>query len=103
VNIEAIIRDPGIELDKKADLDGEIAGQLERTAAGYRIAVNKSDHYFRKPFTMAHELGHFMLHGHLIGEGRDDNTGTAAGSRLLPGWAPHSPKWLRSSKYRRRP
>lgn len=74
VNIEAIIRSMGIELDKKADLESEISGQLERIGAGkYRISANKSDHYLRQRFTMAHELGHFLLHAHLIGDGLDDS------------------------------
>lgn len=74
VNIEAIIRSLGIELDKKADLDAEISGQIELTENGsYKISTNKSDNYFRKRFTMAHELGHYLLHAHLIGNGVDDN------------------------------
>ena len=75
VNIEAIIRGVGIELNKKAELDTEISGQLERLGPGsYRISANKNDAYFRQRFTMAHELGHYMLHAHLIGEGVDDTT-----------------------------
>ena len=75
VNIEAIIRGVGIQLDKKAELDTEISGQLERLGPGsYRISANKDDHYLRQRFTMAHELGHYMLHAHLIGDGVDDTT-----------------------------
>lgn len=75
VNIEAIIRGVGIQLDKKAELETEISGQLERLGPGsYRISANKADNYFRQRFTMAHELGHYMLHAHLIGDGVDDTT-----------------------------
>lgn len=74
VNIEAIIRAIGIELDKKASLDSEVSGQIETLPNGqFKISVNKSDHYFRQRFTMAHELGHYFLHAHLIGDGVDDN------------------------------
>lgn len=74
VNIEAIIRSLGIELDKKAELDSGISGQIERLSDGsYKISVNKSDHYFRQRFTMAHELAHFLFHRSLIGDGVDDN------------------------------
>ncbi|MBF9053916.1 ImmA/IrrE family metallo-endopeptidase [Rhodobacterales bacterium LSUCC1028] len=74
VNIEAIIRGLGIELDKKADLDPEISGQLERLGPDeYKISVQKTDSYLRQRFTMAHELGHYLLHAHLIGEGVDDD------------------------------
>lgn len=73
VNIEAIIRGVGIQLDKKAELDPNVSGQLERLGPdSYRISANKSDHYLRQRFTMAHELGHYMLHAHLIGDGVDD-------------------------------
>ena len=48
VNIEAIIRGLGIELDKKADLDPEISGQLERLGPDeYKISVQKTDSYLR--------------------------------------------------------
>ncbi|MBW6416439.1 ImmA/IrrE family metallo-endopeptidase [Celeribacter sp. PS-C1] len=74
VNIEAIIRSMGIALNKKADLDDQISGQLKRLPANkFEISANKSDHYFRQRFTMAHELGHYLLHAHLIGEGVDDS------------------------------
>lgn len=74
VQIEKIIRDLGIALDKNADLHADIAGQLERLpSGGFKISVNKSDSYYRKRFTMAHELGHYLLHAHLIGDGVDDS------------------------------
>ena len=66
VNIEGIIRSLGVELDKKAELDDDISGQIEKLPDGsYKISVNKNDHYFRQRFTMAHELGHFK-HRHVI-------------------------------------
>lgn len=74
VNIEGIIRSLGIELDKKAELDDSISGQIEKLSTGaYKISVNKNDHYFRQRFTMAHELAHFLFHRSLIGDGVDDN------------------------------
>ena len=51
VNIENIIRGLGIQLDKKAELDSEISGQLERLGPdSYRISANKTDHYLRQRF-----------------------------------------------------
>jgi len=72
-NVEAIIRLLGIDLDKNARLDSEISGQIERCPDGsYRISVNADDPYFRKRFTMAHELGHYLYHSHLMEDGIDD-------------------------------
>ena len=74
VNIEGIIRSLGIDLDKKATLDDEIAGQIEYLGGSkYKISANSKDHYYRQRFTLAHELGHFLYHSHLIGEGVDDD------------------------------
>ncbi|WP_303675111.1 ImmA/IrrE family metallo-endopeptidase [Vampirovibrio chlorellavorus] len=74
VNIEALIRELGLELDPKAKLDEAIAGQIQKLEDGrYKISVNKDDHYFRRRFTMAHELGHYLYHQHLIGNGVDDD------------------------------
>jgi len=75
VNIEAIIRCWNIELDKRADLPEGVAGEIrKKDDGGYKISVNKSDHYYRQRFTMAHELGHFMYHTQKMGEtGISDN------------------------------
>lgn len=73
VDIEDIIRDMGIVLDKKADLPSSISGQIERLENGsYKISTNKAEFYFRQRFTMAHELGHYVLHRDLLGQGTDD-------------------------------
>lgn len=73
VNIEAMIEDLGINLVRKGNLDPEIAGQIERLTDGsYRITVNSSNNYFRRRFTMAHELAHWILHRDLIEAGVDD-------------------------------
>lgn len=73
VVIEGIIRELGVLLDKKTVLDPEISGQIERVDDTFKISANKSDHYYRQRFTMAHELGHYLYHSDLIGEGVDDN------------------------------
>lgn len=55
-------------------LDPDISGMIEKTGKDeYRITVNAGDPETRQRFTIAHELGHFMLHRHLIGDGIDDD------------------------------
>lgn len=74
VNIEAAISDVGIKLNKNAKLAEGIAGQIKRLDNGrFEISTTREDHYFRQRFTMAHELGHFLMHRSLIGDGIDDN------------------------------
>lgn len=68
VNIEAVIRGLGIELDKKAVLHDQISGQIERIEDGFRISANRADNYFRQRFTMAHGLAHLLLHRYRNGE-----------------------------------
>jgi Zn-dependent peptidase ImmA (M78 family) len=75
VNIERLIKGQGIYLNKNAKPDeigalngarrtsnGEVIGEIRRDGDGYQILILGSDHYYRKRFTMAHELGHFILH-----------------------------------------
>ncbi|KZY31871.1 hypothetical protein A3731_22950 [Roseovarius sp. HI0049] len=74
VNIEAIIRSLGQEVAKDADLPAAISGQIKMLPDGrYELASSAGEHYFRQRFSLAHELGHYILHKSLIGAGLDDN------------------------------
>jgi len=73
VNIEAIIRSFDIELDKNSSLPEGVLGEISKEGDRYKISIKKTDHYYRKRFTMAHELGHFVLHKDKIGNGIDDS------------------------------
>lgn len=64
VPVEKIVRSFGIEL-KLDKVDDELSGFLVRENRGQRrsmIGANKSHHPHRQRFTIAHELGHFLLH-----------------------------------------
>lgn len=74
VDVEGLIRALGIELIDSSDLADGIAGQIIKNPDGkFEIHIRSSDHEFRKRFTMAHELGHYLLHRNLIGNGVTDN------------------------------
>ncbi len=74
VNIEEQIRSEGIILNKSyLDFEKGICGELKKENGKFIINISWVDHYYRKRFTMAHELGHFILHKDLIGNGVDDN------------------------------
>ena len=52
-----------------------ISGMLEYVSEDeYRLSYNESDPETRQRFTVAHEIGHFILHKKLIGTGVDDDT-----------------------------
>lgn len=64
------------------DLDRNISGFIERTSASdWAIHVNKWESLLRQKFTIAHELGHFIMHRDILSSGshtdsilyRDDN------------------------------
>jgi Zn-dependent peptidase ImmA (M78 family) len=64
VGVERIVASYGIELtlDK---VDDDLSGFLVRDEQNLRksvIGANKSHHRHRQRFTIAHELGHYLLH-----------------------------------------
>lgn len=73
VNIRALIKQQGIELRENEELGAEISGELFKENDQFIIATNKLDQEPLRSFAMAHELGHFVFHKSLIGEGVDDN------------------------------
>ena len=66
---------------EKASLSRDISGMLEKFddddspdgSSSYVISVNSADPDSRQRFTLAHELGHYMLHRDLIINGVDDD------------------------------
>jgi Zn-dependent peptidase ImmA (M78 family) len=73
VDVKAILKKLGIKVHE-VDLGKSISGAIEKSRGGvYTISVNSADSLTRKRFTMAHELGHYMLHRDKIGDGITDN------------------------------
>lgn len=60
VRIERIAKDLGIEL-RSGDL-GDVSGVLVRQGTSAIIGTNSTQSPQRQRFTIAHELGHFLLH-----------------------------------------
>ncbi|WP_417840178.1 ImmA/IrrE family metallo-endopeptidase [Tritonibacter scottomollicae] len=74
VRIASIARALGVEV-KSATLKPRISGQIQRSetsASGYRIRVNRHEAATRQRFTIAHEIGHYLLHRDAIGDGIED-------------------------------
>jgi Zn-dependent peptidase ImmA (M78 family) len=52
---------------------GELAGKIQKNGESYKITVNSSDSPRRQRFTIAHEIGHYILHRDMIGDGITDD------------------------------
>jgi len=73
VEIKEILKKLGIVV-REVDFDRSISGSIEKSDDGtFIISVNSADSLTRKRFTMAHELGHYILHRDKIGNGITDN------------------------------
>jgi Zn-dependent peptidase ImmA (M78 family) len=72
VPIDAIIADIGLRLSYEPLAD-HVSGYIERQNGSYRIVVNANHARTRQRFTAAHELGHYIYHRDLLGEGVGDN------------------------------
>jgi Zn-dependent peptidase ImmA (M78 family) len=62
----------GLRVEGSAGL-GEISGKIEKDGPQYKITINASDPAVRQRFTLAHEIGHYILHRDLIGDGIVDD------------------------------
>ena len=64
VDVELVAKGHGLTIERFYDWPEKLHGQLWR---GRRvIGVNGNDHYTRQRLTLAHELGHFVLHHDLL-------------------------------------
>lgn len=75
VQIGALAKSFGLKLSA-ATLRAGISGEIrpDHTAdAGFSIRINRHDSAQRQRFTVAHELGHFLLHKDQIGRGIVDD------------------------------
>lgn len=72
VDVEGLALALGLRVDR-VPLPEDISGMIEPYRDGYRIVVNSDHADTRQRFTLAHELGHFMLHRHLIKSGLGDD------------------------------
>ncbi|WP_413673296.1 ImmA/IrrE family metallo-endopeptidase [Massilia cellulosiltytica] len=61
IDVESISRQTGVNLHRE-QLDDQVSGMLVVKAKAKHIIINKLHHPNRQRFTIAHELGHLMLH-----------------------------------------
>lgn len=61
VDVESLALAHGLKLEY-LDLDSDVSGFLLFQNGGTVLGVNKDQHPNRQRFTIAHELGHYLLH-----------------------------------------
>lgn len=62
VDVEAIARELGVRVEFQASDDDELSGCIVSVPGGAVIGVNRDQARTRQRFTIAHELGHYVLH-----------------------------------------
>lgn len=65
-NIVEICNEMGITVQETSQLRDDISGIIFKENDKYYILVNKNHSIGRKSFTIAHELGHYVLHKDLL-------------------------------------
>lgn len=90
VDVDGLAESLGISV-RYAPMPAEISGALVCEGKSYAITVNSRHPRTRQRFTLAHELGHYIHHRHIIGGGVNDSkayktTGDAEhfNPRILP-------------------
>lgn len=73
VNVNALARQLRLRV-RSVPLAESIAGMLTREADGWTVTVNAAHAESRQRFTIAHEIGHFVLHRDRLGTGTNDST-----------------------------
>lgn len=84
VDVEGLALALGL-LIRKSNLPDDISGKLHKLSDEYfEIEVNEKHSDNRQRFTIAHELGHFIFHKHLIGDGIVDDCAYRSSNRSNP-------------------
>ncbi|OFW37902.1 MAG: hypothetical protein A3J28_00695 [Acidobacteria bacterium RIFCSPLOWO2_12_FULL_60_22] len=78
IDVHGLAAALGIQVWESSSLEPNIAGILRKDhvhggSSGYSIVVRAQDALVRKRFTVAHELGHFLLHRKEIGDQISDD------------------------------
>ena len=77
VNVVGIAKAFGLKVyhdDLRQGVSGKILKDaLHGGTSGYSIVINSNEAPNRQRFTIAHEIGHYLLHRHKIGDGLEDD------------------------------
>ena len=78
VDVTALAESLGLQVWEDDTLAANVSGKIFKdsgcaSASGFSISVKSSDAYVRRRFTVAHEIGHFLLHRDKIGSSLTDD------------------------------
>jgi len=75
VDLDALAENLGIRVRRDQSMDNGISGKIERLngSSGFAITLNANHPLRRQRFTLAHEIGHYVLHRDLIGDSLTDD------------------------------
>lgn len=73
VDLYGLAKALGLKTVVDPTLPPEVSGKIKREGRAYRITLNGRDAPRRQRFTLAHEIGHFVLHRDQLGAGIVDN------------------------------
>jgi len=71
VPVIAIAKELGIKIYETFDFSRTQSGSIKKENGRYVIYLNGRDHSTRKRFTIAHEIGHFLLHHDYLSRGNE--------------------------------
>lgn len=71
VPVIAIAKELGIKIYEASDFSRTQSGSIKKEKGRYVIYLNGLDHPTRKRFTIAHEIGHFLLHRDYLNQGNE--------------------------------
>ncbi len=73
VDLHAIAARIGVTVTMPRDLPRDVSGSIRRQGEVYLIEINGNDPPRRQRFTIAHEIGHFLLHQDMLDGGIEDD------------------------------
>ncbi|NVK23856.1 MAG: ImmA/IrrE family metallo-endopeptidase [Gammaproteobacteria bacterium] len=72
IKVGKIAKELGLVV-KKATLEAGISGEIKEVDGTVVARINRHDVKERQRFTLAHEIAHFLIHRHMIGDGIVDD------------------------------
>lgn len=73
IDLQTMATRLGIAVTAPRNLPSDVSGSIRRQGDGYLIEINGNDAPRRQRFTLAHEIGHYLLHRDMLDGGIEDD------------------------------